>query len=182
MAAPVSTRSFAAAAPPGCVALVLGSIPGVASLTAGEYYAHPRNLFWDAVEEAFAIRRGRDYAERVAALNARGIGLWDMIGQCVRPGSADAAIVRGSIVANEVAELYGSRSHLGFALCNGKTAARLFAREVVPALDRATPVTWWALPSTSPAYAAMARGGRVAVWAATLAAVAAAAQASGPKP
>ncbi|MCB9532086.1 MAG: DNA-deoxyinosine glycosylase [Myxococcales bacterium] len=180
--APTSARSFAAAVPPGCVALVLGSIPGVASLAAGEYYAHPRNLFWDAVEEAFGVRRSGDYAARVDALNARGIGLWDMIGECIRPGSADAAIVRGSVVANEVAELYRSRPHLQFALCNGKTAARLFARHVVPALDCPVPVTWFSLPSTSPAYAAMPRGERVAVWASTLAAVAASAQASGPKP
>ena len=52
-----------------CQILVLGSIPGAISQKEAEYYAHPRNLFWDCVEAAFQIDRNAPYQARLAALN-----------------------------------------------------------------------------------------------------------------
>ena len=48
--------------------LILGSMPGRASLAAGEYYAHPRNAFWKIVGAVAGFDAGAPYPERVAAL------------------------------------------------------------------------------------------------------------------
>ena len=73
--------------------LILGSLPGDASLAAGQYYAHPRNGFWRLTGGVI----GRDlvdlaYPQRLAALQAAGIGLWDVITTAHRTGSLDTAI------------------------------------------------------------------------------------------
>ena len=52
-----------------CRILVLGSMPGAISQKNAEYYAHPRNLFWDCIETAFQIDRNAPYQARIAALN-----------------------------------------------------------------------------------------------------------------
>ena len=66
----------------------------MASLAATEYYAHPRNLFWDLMGELFGAGRGLPYPERVARLTAGGIALWDVVHEAHRPGSLDSDIHR----------------------------------------------------------------------------------------
>ena len=54
--------------------LILGSLPGDASIRQGEYYAHRGNAFWhligDVLEEDL---RGQPYALRLKRLRARGV-------------------------------------------------------------------------------------------------------------
>ncbi|HET9353544.1 MAG TPA: DNA-deoxyinosine glycosylase, partial [Sphingomicrobium sp.] len=67
--------------------LILGSLPGEASLKAQRYYAHPQNQFWRllgaAVGEDLA---GLQYNDRIARLAARRIALWDVVGEARRKG------------------------------------------------------------------------------------------------
>ena len=139
-----------------CRVLILGSMPGAASLQAARYYAHPRNRFWPLMAALADIPAEASYGERLVALQRAGIGLWDVIGECRRAGSLDSAIVRGSERANALVPLIVSLGQLRVIAFNGATAASLFRRHVEPHLpELRQPVQRIALPSTSPAHAAM---------------------------
>lgn len=143
-----------------CQVLVLGSMPGTASLQAGRYYAHPRNRFWPLMARLTGIPAELPYAQRMLALQAAGIGLWDVIARCRRRGSLDAAIERGSETANPLAARIATLPRLRAIALNGGKAAQAFARHVAPGLSPGRtsaggPLAMLALPSTSPANAGM---------------------------
>lgn len=135
----------------GCRVLVLGSMPGAASLAQAQYYAHPRNRFWPLMSALCGFPAGLDYAGRLAALNQAGVGLWDVIGQCHRRGSLDADIVPGSEIANALPSLWRAHPDLRAIAFNGGKAAQAFARHFPQGLPDG--VDALALPSTSPANA-----------------------------
>ena len=70
--------------------LILGSMPGVASLDAVQYYAHPRNVFWPIMAELFSIDASVEYAQRIEQISAALVILWDTLKRCYRPGSLDS--------------------------------------------------------------------------------------------
>lgn len=128
--------------------LILGSLPGAASLAAGRYYANPRNQFW----RLLGIVTGTDleplcYDDRLAELRRHGIGLWDVVGEAVRPGSLDARIA--DAVPNNLATLADSLPRLSTVAFNGGTAARLG----MPLLSGRPHLRLLRLPSSSPAHA-----------------------------
>ena len=129
--------------------LILGSLPGDASLRAGQYYGHPRNAFWRLIGGVI----GRDlaalsYEERLAALRAAGVGLWDVIASAERPGSLDAAIRAPE--AADLRALVATLPALRAVAFNGGKAAKL-GRAVLA--DRSEGVALIDLPSSSPAHA-----------------------------
>jgi len=145
--------------------LILGSLPGQASLAAGEYYAHPRNLFWDFMGELFGAGRALPYAERTDRLATRGIALWDVVQEARRPGSLDASIDFATARHNDIAALVQSNATLRAIAFNGATAARLFMRHVAPAIGtQLAAVDLVPLPSTSPAHAGLSRSGKLEAW------------------
>ncbi len=149
-----------------CRVLVLGSMPGAMSLQHAQYYAHPRNRFWPVLAALCGFDPALPYARRMQHLQAAGVGMWDVIGQCRRRGSLDTAIVRGSEVPNALPELIAGLPSLRVIACNGGAAHAAFARWIQPALPvvaAALPVL--ALPSTSPANAAWSLPRLQAAWA-----------------
>jgi hypoxanthine-DNA glycosylase len=125
--------------------LILGSFPGEASLAARQYYAHPRNHFWPILGEVLGEPLAAlPYAERLARAKARGVGLWDVIVACRRPGSLDASI--RDAVHGDVDRIRRVARALVAVAFNGNTAG---SREGPWA--EAGYVTL-KMPSTSPAY------------------------------
>lgn len=152
---------------PAARVLVLGSMPGTASLTAGEYYAHPRNLFWSLCGDLLGFDPALPYPRRIAALSKAGIALWDVIGACRRRGSLDARIEPDSIEVNDFPGFFARHPRLTLVCFNGATAAGCFRRHVQPALT-ASALRYLQLPSTSPANASITLARKRAAWAAAL--------------
>ncbi|GMU68040.1 MAG: DNA-deoxyinosine glycosylase [Steroidobacteraceae bacterium] len=168
---PARVRAFPPILGPRPRILVLGSLPGVASLRAGQYYAHPRNQFWPIMGVLCDAGPQRPYRERLRALRERGVCVWDVLAEASRPGSADAAIDAATARAHDLAGLLGSRPSIRLVAFNGTTAARLYARLVGPALmpDRAAALAHVTLPSTSPAHASLTYAAKLRAWRAALA-------------
>lgn len=163
----MQVESFPPIADARATRLILGSMPGVASLTAQRYYAHPQNAFWRIMGELFGFAADAGYDERVLALQRAGIVLWDVLAACERPGSLDSAIKRDSEVANDIPALLATHRQIRQILFNGGAAEATFRRHHTAILKRPD-LTFVRLPSTSPAHASLSYAQKCAVWRAAL--------------
>jgi hypoxanthine-DNA glycosylase len=162
---PSRSRGFPPIAAPDARVLILGSLPGQASLAAQQYYAQPRNAFWRIMGELIDAGPDVPYRERVARLRASGIALWDVCKAAERPGSLDAAIVPGSIVINDFSRFFLEHPHIARVCVNGGTAHRLYLRMVQPGLrDPWAALPVHLLPSTSPAHASLRFAQKLERW------------------
>lgn len=137
--------------------LVLGSFPSEASLAAQQYYAHPRNHFWPILSALFEDDlRARPYAERIARVRERGLGIWDVYAHCRRKGSLDSAIEDAEL--NDLAGLRQRAPALAAIAHNGGESARAMRH------TRALGLPVHRLPSTSPANASWSFERKLAAW------------------
>ncbi|CAG2147686.1 hypothetical protein LMG31506_03657 [Cupriavidus yeoncheonensis] len=128
--------------------LILGSLPGEASLAQGQYYAHRQNQFWRLVGDVLGEDLVRmDYAARLQTLLAHHVGLWDVVAQARREGSLDSNI-RGH-AGNDLLGLIESMPNLAAIAFNGGTAERIGLKVLGQHGDRHHVLS---LPSSSPAY------------------------------
>ncbi len=127
--------------------LILGSLPGAASLAAQRYYAHPANQFWRLIGSVIDRHlAAMPYDARLVALLESGVGLWDTVASAHRKGSLDTAIrdAEPAPLANLVATL-PNLAAVGF---NGGTSARIGMRQLAGHQNLALVQ----LPSSSAAY------------------------------
>lgn len=127
--------------------LILGSLPGDASIAAQAYYAHPTNQFWrllgGAVGEQLAVL---DYPARLDRLTARRIALWDVVADAGRSGSLDSAI--RSVRPNNLADFVATHPNLVAIGFNGRTAAVIGRRALLDVSN----IALIDLPSSSAAF------------------------------
>ncbi|MEH6650794.1 MAG: DNA-deoxyinosine glycosylase [Motiliproteus sp.] len=149
----------------GAQVLILGSMPGLRSLEAQQYYAHPRNAFWPIMAELFGFDSALPYDERLRLLQIQRVALWDVLADCYRPGSLDSAIVESSIQANDFPTLLQRYPTLKAICFNGAKAEQSFRKHVRPLLgDSAEEITFQRLPSTSPAHASLSYDQKLCQW------------------
>jgi hypoxanthine-DNA glycosylase len=125
--------------------VVLGSLPGEASLSAAQYYAHPRNQFWRLLGDVLGTPIATlDYPQRVAVMLAAGVGLWDVVASARRQGSLDAALREPAY--NDLPTELAALPRLAAVAFNGRLAGKAAPR--LAALGCAL----LQLPSSSPAF------------------------------
>lgn len=138
--------------------LILGSLPGEKSLAAGEYYAHPQNRFWHLMERVISASLvSLTYEERIEALLRNKIGLWDAVQSAERVGSLDAAM--RAIEATDLPSLVSRSPDLRAVAFNGRKTEAIGR----PQLDK-MPIETIALPSSSPAHAALTFDQKAGEW------------------
>ncbi|MEC5399414.1 DNA-deoxyinosine glycosylase [Uliginosibacterium sp. H1] len=143
--------------------LILGSMPGEASLAATQYYAHPRNAFWSIMGELCGAAPALPYAERIERLKDAGIAVWDVLAQCERQGSLDTAISPDTAEPNDFATFFAAHPAIGHVFFNGSFAETCFRRRIWTAALRPG-LTMQRLPSTSPAHAGRSLAQKQAIW------------------
>lgn len=150
-------RCFAPAVDRGTRLVVLGSFPGEASLSAAQYYAHPRNQFWPLLSALWKTDLvAMTYEQRLACANGHGVGLWDVYAACERDGSLDSAIRKPEL--NDLPRLKQWAPALEAVVHNGGESAKAMriTRDLGVAVHR--------LPSTSPANASWSFERKLAAW------------------
>lgn len=158
-------HSFAPISTPSASVLILGSMPGKASLAAHQYYAHPRNDFWPIMGKLLAIPQEAPYEVRCHALLSADIALWDVLKTCTRSSSLDSDIIASSIVTNDFEGFLRLHPEIRTIFFNGAKAENIFNRYVIPKLSPAFAKPCKVrLPSTSPANASIPFAEKLAQW------------------
>lgn len=141
--------------------MILGSLPGNASLSAGQYYANPRNQFWTLIAAVIEQNElgGLPYPDRLAILARHGIGLWDVFASATRRGSLDTAIRQAA--TSPLCDLIRRLPALRAIAFNGALAAKTGRKLIVP-----TMLALVDLPSSSPAHAALRVADKLKQWSA----------------
>ncbi|MEI6839759.1 MAG: DNA-deoxyinosine glycosylase [Methanomicrobiales archaeon] len=139
--------------------LILGSFPSPLSLEAGEYYANPRNQFWNIMEVHLGISKGLPYTEKLAGLKNRNIGLWDVIFSCERHGAMDHAI--RNVTPNNIPHFLNHHTTVRVVIANGSTAGRYIRKF---GMEWPSGVGVYILPSTSPANARTSFSEKLRAW------------------
>ena len=159
----VLVQSFAPVADRHAEILILGSMPGRDSLAAGQYYAHPYNLFWKIMAAMLGFEPQAPYRRRLKALRDARIALWDVMHSCKRAGSFDASIEASTIEANDFSSFFRSHKGIDWVFFNGSTAEATYVRRVLPSVT-SLGLRYTRLPSTSPAHAALSYQQKLAAW------------------
>jgi TDG/mug DNA glycosylase family protein len=156
---------FAPLTTPAARVLVLGSMPGLASLQKQQYYGKPQNAFWKIMGDLFGAGPDLHYEQRTAKLAAVDVAVWDVIASCVRPGSLDSNITMQSVRANDFAAFFVGQPAINHVFFNGRKAEETWRRFVMDDISTLrADLDYTTLPSTSPAMASLSYAAKLQQW------------------
>lgn len=139
--------------------LILGSLPGDASLAQQQYYAHPQNRFWHLLSDVLQNKLVEQaYEQRLQTLLEHRIGLWDVVANAKREGSLDSQIKARQ--DNNLLALLTQLTSLKTIAFNGGTASKLGLKILGSNASRYRILQ---LPSSSPAFT-LAYAEKLAQW------------------
>ena len=142
--------------------MIIGSMPGVASLNARQYYAHPYNAFWKIIAYLFnAAYPFQSYEDKLSLLLKNRIGLWDVFASCDRDGSLDSDI--RNAVANDFESFLKIHPDIKTLYFNGNKAYQSFSN-TFKNKTFIRELTLVSLPSTSPANARLTFEQKAKAW------------------
>jgi len=153
--------SFSPIADPDARVLILGSMPGKESLRAMQYYAHPRNAFWQIMGALLGAGPDMAYEARTQKLKAAGIAVWDVLASCVRVSSLDSDIDSDTLLVNDFDSFYGAHPKITDVFFNGAIAEKFYRKHIQPQYPA---LNYQRLPSTSPAHAGMRYAQKLQAW------------------
>ncbi len=126
--------------------LILGTMPGIASLEKQEYYAHKRNHFWKIMYTLLDnLPISEIFEEKIQLLQANNIWLWDVLENCERKGSLDIHIKNQK--ENDFETLFKEFPGITTIIFNGKESHKYFLKK----FRQIKGITYHVMPSTSPA-------------------------------
>lgn len=157
-------KSFAPSVDKNTEIMIIGSMPGEASLNAGQYYAYKYNLFWPMMTAFFSSAKNspESYPQKLQMLLNNKIGLWDTLASCERKGSADGSIKTEK--PNNFPMMLTKYPKIKTLLFNGQAAHKYFLKH----FGQIEGINYLLLPSTSPAAAAISKKQKAALWKAAL--------------
>ncbi len=155
--------SFDPIANPYAKILILGTIPGNASLIAGQYYAHKQNTFWRIMSELLQFELNSSYEIKIQMLKSAQIAIWDVLKSCKRVGSLDSSILPDSQTVNDFQNFFQQYQLISKVYFNGSKAENCFHRYVAKTIHGG-PKQFIRLPSTSPANASIPYEEKLKLW------------------
>ncbi len=140
--------------------LILGSMPGMKSLSEQQYYAHPQNAFWKIMTALFNAPV-EAYAQRVGLIKDNGLALWDVLKFCL-----DMRIDDATIEVNDFAAFFKKYPDIKRVFFNGAKSEHEFMKRVMPELPEkiSARLELKRLPSTSPAHAGLKLADKLKAW------------------
>lgn len=159
-------KSFKPVADENTKIMIIGSMPGEASLKAGQYYAYKYNQFWPLMTDLLSPSAPpASYKEKLQMLLNNNIGLWDSLAVCKRAGSLDGNIKEEK--PNDFKTLLKKYPKITTLLFNGQAAHKYFVKY----FGMIDAVEYKLLPSTSPAAATKTLKQKRELWAKAIKAV-----------
>lgn len=139
--------------------MIIGSMPGEASLKAGQYYAYKYNQFWPIITDLLSPSAApATYPQKLQMLLNNNIGLWDSLAVCRRAGSLDGNIKEEK--PNDFKTLLKKHHKIKTLLFNGQAAYKYFVKY----FGELNGIEYILLPSTSPAAATKTFSQKLSIW------------------